>query len=218
MPQSQAMGLLAQSENNEWYTPKVYVDAARYTMGGIELDPASSDAANKTVKATRFFTIEDDGLNQPWIADSVFLNPPYGKTKNKSNQGLWAEKLLAEYNAGNVKQGIILVNLYYGYNWFAPLRELPMCLVDHRISFIDPLDEEKDDEAKASSAFLYLGSDFKRFKSEFSRFGKVVRPIQWRQETCLVCGDMFTPKAWGGKQRIYCGAACKQKAYRSRAS
>jgi hypothetical protein len=217
MLQSQSMSLLTSSDSHDWYTPPAYLDAVRYTLGGIELDPASSEAANKNVKAQRIFTTADNGLAQPWIARSVFLNPPYGKTKNQSNQGLWAHKLIAEYKAGNIKEAILLVNNYTGYQWFWPLMDYPMCIPKDLISFLRP-DGSTGGKAKASSVFIYLGPNFKRFKAEFSQFGKVVRPIQWREETCVVCGDSFTPRPWGGRQRIYCGAACKQKAYRLRAS
>lgn len=50
----------------EYYTPPFIIEAARRVMGGIDLDPASSEIANRTVKATRYFTEADDGLQQEW--------------------------------------------------------------------------------------------------------------------------------------------------------
>jgi hypothetical protein len=69
--------LLTQSNQNDWRTPRKYLDAARAVMGAIDLDPASSAEANETVRATRFYTEADDGLRQPWRG-CVWLNPPYG--------------------------------------------------------------------------------------------------------------------------------------------
>jgi len=86
--------------NTEYYTPKEIVEAARETMHGIQLDPASSVEANKIIKANRIFTapkakiigelkdwrgielplvkFEDlGGLSQSWDADSVWLNHPF---------------------------------------------------------------------------------------------------------------------------------------------
>jgi phage N-6-adenine-methyltransferase len=165
------MTLLTSSQNDSWRTPPRYIEAAREVLNGIDLDPASSDIANETVKAMSYFTKEDDGLAQPWIAGTVWINPPYGKTNNLSNQGLFAHKLIAEHISGNVGEGIILVNIYSGYGWFAPLRTLPMCLVDHRISFIDPATDEEGDEAKASSVFIYVGKDPRKFYQVFKQFG-----------------------------------------------
>lgn len=55
----------------EYYTPDLWVNAARNVMAGIELDPASSLTANLTVKADRYFDEETNGLSLPWVAESL---------------------------------------------------------------------------------------------------------------------------------------------------
>ncbi|MFB6214860.1 MAG: hypothetical protein ABEI54_03225, partial [Candidatus Bipolaricaulia bacterium] len=51
------------SLTNEHFTPPKIVEAARETMGGIDLDPASCAIANeKLVQAEKFFTEDDNGL------------------------------------------------------------------------------------------------------------------------------------------------------------
>ena len=48
----------------EYYTPPRIIEAARRTMGRIDLDPASSVKANETVKAQHIFTAADNGLDE----------------------------------------------------------------------------------------------------------------------------------------------------------
>ncbi|MCG6216245.1 hypothetical protein [Vibrio furnissii] len=65
------------SEEVEYYTPVDIIDAARECMGSIDLDPASCAIANQTVRAVRYFTKEDDGMVQPWMAKTLFMNHPF---------------------------------------------------------------------------------------------------------------------------------------------
>ena len=52
-------GLLAQSDQNDWRTPRKFLDAARDVLGAIDLDPATSAEANETVQAAKFYTEAD---------------------------------------------------------------------------------------------------------------------------------------------------------------
>src|SRR5271169_5859416 len=69
----------------------------REVMGWIDLDPASSDHAQKTVQAKKFFTTADDGLKQEWHG-RVFLNPPYAQPLI----GCFTDKLLLEFAKGHL--------------------------------------------------------------------------------------------------------------------
>ena len=61
------IGGIAQNTGDfEWYTPLRIIEPARRVLGEIDLDPASCEAANRVVKATRIFTESDDGLTQKW--------------------------------------------------------------------------------------------------------------------------------------------------------
>jgi ParB family chromosome partitioning protein len=60
----------------EWDTPPHIIEAARKSMGSIDCDPASSERANKIVKAKEFFIAEDDGLSKKWH-ENVWLSPPH---------------------------------------------------------------------------------------------------------------------------------------------
>jgi 16S rRNA G966 N2-methylase RsmD len=59
-----------------YYTPSEIIELARSVLGDI--DPASSEIANRTVKAGEYFTKKDDGLSKEWF-DRVWMNPPYAQ-------------------------------------------------------------------------------------------------------------------------------------------
>src|SRR5437667_3450717 len=132
-------------KDNDWFTPAVYVDAAREVMGGgIDLDPASCEQANRVVRATRYYTKEDNGLMHSWYG-RIWLNPPYGrihpelKGSTRSWQVYFMQILLERYLTCKVEQGIALL---FGTSacmaWFQPFWQFPICLAKSRINFMKP--------------------------------------------------------------------------------
>jgi hypothetical protein len=170
-------------KNNEWYTPEKYVNAVREVMGeNISLDPASCELANKVVRAERYYTEEQDGLMQEWHADTLFMNPPYGRVhperagSTQSYQKAFAEKLLLEYRRGNVKQAISLSLGNPNSVWFQPFFDHLICFNRERICFHRP-------DGSTSSfgfplAFTYLGPHESQFLEVFSQFGPVVSKVR----------------------------------------
>lgn len=163
---------LQMSESNDWYTPARYVEAARFVMGSIDLDPASSEIANRTVKAARIYTIETDGLATGWQG-RIWLNPPYGYAANgQSNQELWASRLVQEYEQGNIEQAILLVNAVTDRLWFQRLWAYTICFTNHRIHFYAP--DGKQGSPTHGNALVYFGPNVARFADVFRQFGVVV--------------------------------------------
>lgn len=176
--------LMVSSDSYEWYTPAIYIEAAREVLGGIDLDPASSAKANTIVKATRFFDEDEDGLSREWYG-RVWLNPPYC-----GRAGPFVYKMLEEYQAGRTEATIALLNGYAtDVSWFKGLWNHLLCFIDHRIKFIEPDTMAPKSGSTTASVFVYLGRDRERFADVFSRFGAVV--ARWRagcQPTPMVGG------------------------------
>jgi len=184
---------LHSSESTEWYTPSQYLDAARDVLGTIDLDPASCEKANETVKADEIFTREDDGLAQDWHGQ-VWLNPPYGRhpKTNESQQAIWSRKLLHEWQAGRVEAAVLLVNAVPDRSWFQPLWEHPICFTESRIRFECPGDESPS-QPTHGSAFVYLGDETGQFRQRFAEFGPVVCEV-YRGETREQLDIMEVPR------------------------
>lgn len=166
--------ILHSSDSNEWYTPARYADLARKVMGDIDLDPASCLAANQSIQAKTIFDIEDDGFSRHW-SGRVWLNPPYGRGEDGSNQAAWSKKLIDEYKAGRVSEAMLLVNAATGNKWFADLWEFPICFVDHRIRFISPRGDYS--QPTHSNVIVYFGSNESSFVELFSEIGTIAKRV-----------------------------------------
>lgn len=160
------------SGNNEWYTPKEILDAAREVFGEIDLDPASSELANEKVGAKKFFSVDDDGLSQDW-SGRVWLNPPYASDL----VGKFCEKLASSVESGAVI-AIVLVNNATETQWFARLASVAshICFPTSRIRFWSP--DKPSATPLQGQAILCCGEDGDSFVESFSKFGIVVKVIR----------------------------------------
>ena len=153
--------------DNEWYTPKEYIDAARHAMGCIDVDPASTEEANAVVKAARFYTAEEDGLTWTWVGN-IWMNPPYASDLI----GAFTSKLCAEFQSGHVTQACVLVNNATETRWFQEMAMIANGIVfpAKRVRFWHP---DKESAPLQGQAIIYLGNNAKAFYDNFSTFGVV---------------------------------------------
>lgn len=161
------------SDNFEYYSPKDIVDAARRVMGSIDLDPASTEIANRVVQAKHYYTVADDGLTQKWYGN-VWMNHPFSRANNPK----WIDKLRVEYEIGAVNQACNICFAATSENWFQPLYDYPLCFLSPRTNYYLPDGTLKEDVTKGS-VVAYLGTNILAFINEFQSFGSVMLP-GWR--------------------------------------
>lgn len=131
------------SESNEAYTQRDVVEAARSTLGTIDIDPASCATANTVVCADVFFSLDKhvDGLRLPW-SGRVFCNPPGGKTGKESTTKLWWEHGVTEWLSGRV-EAMVWIAFKLDFlqvtqaSAVMPL-DFPICYPKSRLAYLTP--------------------------------------------------------------------------------
>jgi len=168
-------GAAARSGNDEWGTPAEIVTAVYLALGDIDLDPASTDLANQTVQAHHYYTLDDDGLSQPWFG-RVFLNPPYS---GRSSKRLFLERLERCRQDGSVDAAVVLVSSDLASQWADPIRRSAdaVCIFARRLRFYSLADPSVTMNS-VSSVVAYFGPDPLRFRRAFDRFGTVFAPVR----------------------------------------
>jgi phage N-6-adenine-methyltransferase len=153
-----------------WYTPRRYIDMAVAVMGGIDCDPASSDKANETVRASTYYTIEDDGLTKPWHG-RVWMNPPYSHPAIDR----FCEAAAGKYMSGEISEAIVLVNNATDTEWFQGLARASsaLCFLNGRICFINHEGAPGQSSPIQGQALLYLGKRADEFAEVFANEGLV---------------------------------------------
>lgn len=161
------------SGENEWYSPARFIDAALETMGSIDCDPASSEIANQTVKAGKFFTKDNDGLKQEWCGN-VWMNPPYAQPL----MGQFAEAVTSKFESGEIRQACVLVNNATETEWFSRMasKASAICFPSSRVKFLDQ--NGKPGAPLQGQAVLYFGKNRKQFSMAHNLIGFVCHVVR----------------------------------------
>lgn len=167
-------------DSDAWYTPPQYIASARIVMGSIDLDPFSSDDANRIVQARYYFTASTSAFERPWRHAArkraypqglnVWMNPPYSVTLLP----LALEAFLTHWTAGDIAQAVVLVNNCTETQWFKAMRSksTAVCFPTSRIAFLAPDGKQVSGNTRGQ-VFFYYGSHegAARFMTIFAQHG-----------------------------------------------
>jgi phage N-6-adenine-methyltransferase len=155
---------------SEWYTPIEYIACAKAVMGRIDLDPASSEIANKVVGASKIYTAKDDGLSKFW-AGKVWMNPPYSAELVRQ----FISKFVEHVSSGDITEGIVLVNNATETQWFADLVSVSSAVLfpTGRVKFLDP--KGNPGAPLQGQALTYSGKNVSAFVKQYEGFGWIAK-------------------------------------------
>lgn len=159
-----------------WNTPNKYVSPITDFFGGlIHLDPCSNSTSIVNAKINYILPI--DGLASDWNFPTVFINPPYGRDKErKTSIKDWIKKALDTHTT--YKNEIILLipvatNTSHWKNYIFGKCSALVFLYDTRLKFlVDGMDDGKG--APMSCCLVYYGTAVDRFIEIFMEYGAVV--------------------------------------------
>ena len=146
-------------------------------MGSIDVDPASNDEAQKTVKAGIYYTEENPGLRLGWYGN-VWLNPPYGRGLASP----FINCVVHMHVHGAVPRAVVLLNSVYSSAWWKESEIAQacsaICLPDHRIAFINPDTGKPEKGNDREQIITYLGDNPTEFCEEFNQYGLCALPYR----------------------------------------
>jgi len=189
--------IVSYSEHDFISPPELIAATAAFFGGSIDLDPASSENANSIIQADRFFTWRENGLNQSWKANSVYLFPPRDTLngteqpkdtklfqKNlrfkKSAQRVWLELCYKKWLHNEFGQAIIFLTssevallVTQKINF-----DFPLCVLSQKPKLLKEKDL-KPINPKVFGFVYYLPSQLnyessiRRFSEHYSNLGRV---------------------------------------------
>lgn len=143
-----------------WYTPPAIVDAARDVLGRIDLDVASDATAQGVVLAKRWY--ERDGLELPWDAASLWINPP-------TSPRAWWDRAVAAH-APTVYLAYSIEQLQQSQGWAASMLSVGIvCIPRQRIRFGQPVGDALEALARRAAAVAGDAAALARLRPTYER-------------------------------------------------
>lgn len=172
-----------EGSSDDYATPPSLWRPLARAVGGFDLDPASG--AESTPIAENRFTVEDDGLSQPWHGD-VWLNPPFGDKSSVGGgkRGAWLTKARSETNRSAVRTVTILLPVDTSTQWFHEhVVEAPViCLMEGRIEFEGHSAGETGNTSFATCLSVF-GNPPEELITALEQFGAVFRGREFHRST-----------------------------------
>ncbi|MYF20423.1 MAG: N-6 DNA methylase [Synechococcus sp. SB0677_bin_5] len=163
--------------SQHWCTPPKYVNLIREFFGGtIGLDPCSNQYS--IVNATVEYRLpHSDGLVEPWDASTIFVNPPYGRDRERGT-GIrdWLRRcseVRSQHNAEVLALVPVATNTRHWKNFVFGAADGVAFLYDTRLRFLEN-GRDTGKGAPMSCAMVYWGQRYDRFEEMFLPFGAVV--------------------------------------------
>lgn len=150
---------------DEHNTPSYIVASTREVLGVIDLDPMSNVLANETIRATKYYTKEDNGLEQEWKGN-IWLNPPFSLVDKA------VEKLVNSYEKGEVTSAVLLLKSAIETKRYQKLYPYPFCELNKRVNFIS-LYNSKTNSAPFATVLFYFGKEYYKWNKVMSKYGRV---------------------------------------------
>jgi len=214
------------SENQNWCTPPIYVEAVRkFFDGQIDLDPCSNK--HSVVNALVEFRLpEQDGLKLPWRGKRIYVNPPYGADRDRGTTiKHWLARCVdsnTQFSSEVLALVPVATNTSHWKQYVWGKASAIAFLYDTRLKFL--VDGQGGGKgAPMSCSMVYWGDRVDAFDTIFSGFGAVVdlRSIQGRlfgaqlkpqHEMLLEVRESTGPyKTTGGKKRSHTSLVDQRK-------
>jgi hypothetical protein len=184
----------------DWLTPVEYLPYIYALLGDIDLDPCTTEHANKEyLRAKKIYTLKEDGLNthEPWLGKTYLFPPTYGRCsfskergtwrwglkgghRGKSPSVVWFNRLEKEWKLRNVSEALLFSTSHEILRSCPTLWDYPVCIPKDRARLIHGRLMCTLGAPFTWGFFVYLpGTDLgfnqvDRFKEIFSHIGKVI--------------------------------------------